>query len=463
MEYLPRYSRSYSYARLLELPDDLFVVFKFSDIQFQRFILYNVAAVAGLAVAGIRERGSAATMLAGGFVACHTLAFKQTVCVGVTILVVMLVAVDPPGSRLLKLELVFGFLLVLYVVFLICHLFLPRKLADELFSGAHEQRTLLIGPVEKARKIAKWIEETAAFGFGMRGSVADDEGEESRVLHVTHVSDVAMLERMIKEEGIKHIILLGFPTDKEALNSVIQTANKSGVCLDIVNDLSETLGHDITFFNLHNRNFITLRPEPLEDPLSRILKRAIDVVVSLPILIFILPPLSILVKIFQAIESPGPLFSRETRSGQGNRPFRSFNFRTLRMAHGASAGQAAKNDERMYPMGRFLRRAGLDEMPQFLNVFLGHMSVVGPRPNTIVHNRRFSEIMNTYNVRTFAKPGVTGLAQISGYCGEAKNDQDVVESAKLDIRYIENWSMPLDFWIICNALCQLIRPPKTAR
>jgi lipopolysaccharide/colanic/teichoic acid biosynthesis glycosyltransferase len=205
-----------------------------------------------------------------------------------------------------------------------------------------------------------------------------------------------------------------------------------------------------------------LRPEPLEDPLSRILKRAIDVVVSLPILIFILPPLAILVKIFQAIESPGPLFSRETRSGQGNRPFRSFNFRTLRMAHGASAGQTAKNDERMYPMGRFLRRAGLDEMPRFLNVFLGHMSVVGPRPNTIVHNRRFSEIMNTYNVRTFAKPGVTGLAQVSGYCGEANDDQDVVESAKLDIRYIENWSLPLDFWIICNALCQFISP-KTAR
>ena len=182
---------------------------------------------------------------------CHTLAFKQTVCVGVTILVVMLAAVDPPGSGLLKLTPLFGFLLVLYVVFLICHLFLPRKLADQLFSGAHEQRTLLIGPVDKARDIARWIEETAAFGFGMRGSVADDEGEESRVLHVTHVSDVAMLERTIKDEGIKHIILLGFPTDKEALNLVIQTANKSGVCLDIVNDLSETLGHDITFFNLH--------------------------------------------------------------------------------------------------------------------------------------------------------------------------------------------------------------------
>ena len=104
-------------------------------------------------------------MLAGGFVDSHTLAFKQTVYVGVTMLVVMLAAVDPPGSRPLKLTLLFGFLLALYVVFLICHLFLLRKLADHLFSEAHEQRTLLIGPVEKARDIARWIEETAAFGF----------------------------------------------------------------------------------------------------------------------------------------------------------------------------------------------------------------------------------------------------------------------------------------------------------
>ncbi len=126
------------------------------------------------------------------------------------------------------------------------------------------------------------------------------------------------------------------------------------------------------------------------------------------------------------------------------------------MARGDSAGQAA-NDERMYPMGHFLREAGLDEMPQFLNVFLGSMSVVGPRPHKIIHNRRFSVVMHDYDMRTFAKPGVTGLAQISGFRGEAKD-----ESAKLDIQYIENWSLPLDLWIICKAMCQFIKPPKSA-
>ena len=402
-------------------------------------------------------------MLAGGFVDSHTLALKQTSYVGVTILVVMLAAVDPPGSRLLKVALVIGFLLSIYVVFLICHLFLPRKLADQLFSEAHEQRTLLIGPVEKARDIAKWIEETAAFGFGMRGSVTDDDGEESRVLHVARVSDVAMLDRIIRHEGIKQILLLEIPLDQEGLDLVVGAANKVGVRLLVLNNLPEIFKHDITFFNLHNRNFISLRPEPLEDPVSRILKRTIDLVVSLPVVIFVLPPLSILVKLFQAIQSPGPLFYRQTRAGLAMRPFRIFKLRTMRVDKGdAASKQATAGDPRIYPMGRLLRKTSLDEMPQFLNVFLGHMSLVGPRPHMIIHNRRFSEIMEKYHVRTFAKPGITGLAQMSGYRGEAKDDKDVVERAKLDIKYIENWSLPLDFWIIFKTMLQVVKPPKTA-
>ena len=161
---------------------------------------------------------------------------------GVTILIVLVAAMDPMGSRTLKFSLLFGFLLVLYGVFLLCHLFLPKKLADQLFSSEeHEQRTLLIGPVDKAREMAKWIEETAAFGFGMRGSVTDEEGEESRILHVTRVSDVAMLERIIRNEGIKQILLLEIPLDPEALSLVVNVANKAGVRLLIAANLNEIL------------------------------------------------------------------------------------------------------------------------------------------------------------------------------------------------------------------------------
>jgi lipopolysaccharide/colanic/teichoic acid biosynthesis glycosyltransferase len=169
------------------------------------------------------------------------------------------------------------------------------------------------------------------------------------------------------------------------------------------------------------------------------------------------------VKIFQSIQSPGPLFYRQTRAGLGNRPFRIFKFRTMRVDQGdAASKQATAGDPRIYPMGRLLRKTSLDEMAQFLNVFFGDMSLVGPRPHMIIHNRRFKKIMDQYHVRTFAKPGITGLAQMSGYRGEAKNDEDIEGRAKKDIEYIENWSLAGDFEIIFGTLRQVVKPPKTA-
>jgi exopolysaccharide biosynthesis polyprenyl glycosylphosphotransferase len=430
---------------------------------YQRFILYNLAAVVGLVIAAIRGRSNAAaTLLAGGFVNYHTLALKQTAYIGVVLLLTMALGMEPE-FRHMRIAVLFAFLGSVYVVFLLCHFFIPSRLADQLFSEEHEQRTLLVGPVEKARAINKWILETAAFGFGLRGKPTDDDSEEGRVLHVTRVSDVTMLQRIIRHEGIRQILLLELPLDQEGLNLVVDAANKAGVRLLVLNNLPEIFRHDISLFNLHGRDFISLRDEPLEDPVNRILKRTMDFLMSLPVVLFILPPLCLVVKIFQRIQSPGPLFYRQTRAGLNNLPFRIFKFRTMRSDKGDDASkQATAGDPRIYPMGRILRKTSLDEIPQFLNVFLGHMSVVGPRPHMIIHNRRFSEIMEAYHVRTFAKPGITGLAQMSGYRGEAKNDQDVVERAQLDIKYIESWSLPLDFWIIFNTMYQVIRPPKTA-
>jgi lipopolysaccharide/colanic/teichoic acid biosynthesis glycosyltransferase len=428
---------------------------------YQQFILYNAAGVLGLVIAAMRGRTAAATLLAGGFVESHTLALKQTVYVGVTMLVMLLADMDATEPHVLKLTLLFGFLLILYGVFVICHLLLPKRLAEALLSSEeHEQRTLLIGPIEKARSFSGWIEKTAALGFGVTGSVrSDDEDEESRILHVTHVSDGAMLERIIMNEGIRQVVLLEIPSDREALALLLDTANKTGVRVLVLNNLSEIFNHDIILFNLQNQAFIGLRDEPLQDLVSRILKREMDLIVSLSVLIFVLPFACLVVKIFQAVQSPGPLFYRETRSGLAKRPFRIFKFRTMHINKGDAFSAQATRDSRIYPFGRILRKRYLDKIPMFLNVFFGHMSVVGPAPQAIIKNRRFSEIINQYHIRAWAKPGVTGLAQSSGYRGDPQDENDVVEAAKLDIQYIENWSLPLDFWIMWKALLQIVKPP----
>jgi exopolysaccharide biosynthesis polyprenyl glycosylphosphotransferase len=446
-----------------------------------QYLLYYVGAVVGLIIAAaIHNRSNAATLLAGGFVNYHTLALKQTGYIGVVLLLMVALGMElglrgpapspsaPPGTEPLTAILenlihFFGFLGSVYVVFLICHFLIPGRLADQLFSDQHEQRTLLVGPVDKAREINKWILETAAFGFGLRGRPTEGGDEEGRVLHVTRVSDVSMLQRIIRHQGIRQILLLELPREQEGLKLVIDAANQAGVRLLVLNNLPEIFSHPISLFKLHDKDFISLRDEPLEDPVNRIIKRTVDLAMSLPVVLFVLPPLCLVVKIFQGIQSPGPLFYRQTRAGLNNLPFRIFKFRTMRIDKGdAASKQATAGDPRIYPIGRILRKTSLDEIPQFLNVLRGHMSVVGPRPHMIIHNRRFSEVMETYHVRTFAKPGITGLAQMSGHRGEAKDDQDIVERAKLDIKYVENWSLALDFWIIFSTMYQVFKPPETA-
>jgi putative colanic acid biosynthesis UDP-glucose lipid carrier transferase len=438
------------------------VVYKEITGGYQRFILYNAAGVLGLGIAAIRGRSAAATLLAAGFLESHTLALKQTVFAGAAMLIVLLADMDATMPRQLSISLLFGFLLVLYIVFLNCHLLVPKQLAQKCFSTEeYEQRTLLIGPIDKARNIAKWIEETAAFGFGMTGTVrSEDEDEEPRILHLTHVSDGAMLERIIMNEGINQVLLLAIPPDREELRVVLDVTDKTGVRALVLNNLSEIFNHDIGLFKLQNQAFISLRDEPLQDLVSRILKRTMDLIVSLWVLIFVLPFACLVVKMFQAIQSPGPLFHQETRSGLAKRPFRIFKFRTMHINKAdTSPEKAMASDARTYPIGRILRKRGLDKIPLFLNVFFGDMSVVGPAPRSIIKNRRFSEIINQYHIRAWAKPGVTGLAQSSGFCGDPKDDDEVVESAKLDIKYIENWSLPFDLWIMWSALFQVVKPP----
>ncbi len=290
------------------------------------FILYNVAAVVGLIIAAVRGRSDAATLLAGGFVNYHQLALRQTVYAGVVLLLTLTFEMEPE-TRHMPIALLFVFLGSVYVVFLICHFLIPRRLADQLFSAEHEQRTLLVGAADKAREFNRWILETKAFGFGLRGKSSEGDEEEGPLLHVARVSGSAMLQRIIRHEGIRQIILLEFPTDPGGLDQIADVARQAGVRLLIMENLADVCGHDVSFFRIHGKNFVSLTDEPLEDPVNRMMKRAVDMLISLPIVLCILPPLCLVVKILQSIQSPGPLFSRETRGGLKNLPFRSFNFR----------------------------------------------------------------------------------------------------------------------------------------
>ncbi|NDF00523.1 MAG: hypothetical protein EB034_19980, partial [Verrucomicrobia bacterium] len=202
--------------------------------------------------------------------------------------------------------------------------------------------------------------------------------------------------------------------------------------------------------------------EPLENPLNRLLKRALDLVIAAPVTLLVLPVVHVLVWVIQRRQSPGPVYFAQTRAGLKNRPFTIYKYRTMRVDNPDEARQATAHDTRIFPAGRWLRRMSLDELPQFYNVLRGDMSVIGPRPHMIEHNHLFAQAMKNYQVRTIAKPGITGLAQVRGLRGETANEHDIVARVSADVEYLEHWSFTGDCLIVVRTALHVLCPPSKA-
>ena len=207
---------------------------------------------------------------------------------------------------------------------------------------------------------------------------------------------------------------------------------------------------------------LSLRDIPLHNPINAFLKRSFDVVFSLLVIVGVLLWLTPLLAILIWMESRGPLFFAQKRSGLDNKEFYCYKFRSMAMNRDADSRQAEKDDMRVTKIGRFIRSTSIDELPQFYNVLFGDMSVVGPRPHMLKHTDEYSEKVDKYMVRHFVKPGITGLAQVRGYRGEIEADSDIQGRIKFDIFYIENWSFLLDLKIIIQTVLNMFKGEEKA-
>lgn len=202
----------------------------------------------------------------------------------------------------------------------------------------------------------------------------------------------------------------------------------------------------------------------LNDGFNHIIKRTFDIVFSLFVIIFIFSWLSVILFILIKIESKGPLFYRHKRNGINYKEFNCYKYRSLTTTSEVKGTYVTQDDRRVTKIGSFLRKTSLDELPQFINVLLGDMSVVGPRPHMLSYTDEYSKVIDKFNFiyRHHVKPGITGLAQIKGYRGEIENNTDIINRVKYDIFYIENWSLLLDFKIIIKTLINLLKGEKKA-
>jgi putative colanic acid biosynthesis UDP-glucose lipid carrier transferase len=209
----------------------------------------------------------------------------------------------------------------------------------------------------------------------------------------------------------------------------------------------ESIGLKFQREYINDIEVFTTHESPLQNPMNKMVKRCMDIALSIVFLIptaIIFPFVYVIIK----IQSPGPLFFRQERTGLDGKNFKMVKFRSMHVNKDADKIQATKDDPRKYPFGNFMRKANIDELPQFWNVLMGDMSIVGPRPHMLAHTQMYSELIDKYMVRHFVKPGITGWAQVTGFRGETKELWQMEGRVQRDIWYIENWTVWLDIRII---------------
>ena len=425
-----------------------------AELTWRRYSIYCGMLVLGMFLESLTRDGSKNYFLQNELLRQHRLSLRQTIASTGALVLYLIAAKDAFISRIFF----FNFVPWLYVALLFSHYYLPSVLARSIFK--HDEKTLLVGSTQRAAQLRDWLRRKDKIGLRTVGLISDERIDPSEE-GIPVLGSPDQLVKIIREHGITQIILLEFPLT-ETNQNIIRVCDQLGIRLLIVSDLEEKLRHSVTHFEDDGFRFIGLREEPLENPLNRFFKRAIDLTIALPVVLFIFPILVVFVWVAQRFQSPGPLFHAQTRAGMQNRQFLIYKFRTMRPDHHELARQAQDQDERVYPLGKWFRKLSIDEVPQFWNVLRGDMSIVGPRPHLIEHNNQFSRLMENYHVRAFVKPGITGLAQVRGFRGEARNNSDIENRVACDIEYLENWHLSLECGIILRTFVQLIMPPRTA-
>ncbi len=420
------------------------------------YLGYYAAIVVGLQISFSSAKNYDVFSVSSGIVESHRFVWPHMVfAIAITGMFVALTR-DATMSRFF----LFTFLPGAYVAMVVFSRYFALAILKK-FVARRGGKMLLVGEPASLEKVQSLLEKAKLFGIEPAGLLT--EAEANRIpCGIPKLGGIEDFEKHIQSRAFSNVLILGSPRDRRVLATWMRAAESGGCRLSLVNDLDEFLQRRVSYFRCDNIDLIELREEPLQNPVNRALKRLLDIAVSLPVVCLVLPPLALAVWTVQRTQAPGALFFRQTRSGMNNQPFTILKFRTMYADRCDSSEQATLGDARIFPAGRILRKFSLDEFPQFLNVLMGQMSLVGPRPHMPEHDRLFGETLASYPVRGFVKPGLTGLAQTHGFRGEAVTREDIVRRVECDIEYIETWSFMLDLALLWRTAAQLVRPPKTA-
>lgn len=326
--------------------------------------------------------------------------------------------------------------------------------------GANTYAILMVGSADNLFSVYKTlVEDREEKGYMLLGFFADfPERLPEGALWLGKVEDsYAYIDD--NHLTIKELFCsLNPATDPERVNQLVSHCEKTLVRFNYVPDMKGYPKRKLTFNQVGNVNVISLYDEPLNEPWARFVKRFFDIALSALFLCTLFPFIWLFCAVGIKLSSPrGGIFFRQKRTGYEGKEFWCLKFRSMHPSADADTKQAVKGDSRVFPFGEFLRKSSLDELPQFINVLKGDMSIIGPRPHMVHHTDVYSGLIGDYMVRHYAKPGITGWAQINGCRGETKELSQMKERIEKDIYYIEHWSVELDIYIFLVTFWQIIR------
>jgi putative colanic acid biosynthesis UDP-glucose lipid carrier transferase len=343
-----------------------------------------------------------------------------------------------------SVALILGFKLFIY--------FFLRKY--RIIFGGNFRRVILIGKDKSTKPLQYFFEENQDYGYKLI-KVFDLENHYKQELQQEFFS-------FILDNKIDEIYCSMADLSSKQVEDFIFFADNNLKTLKFIPDQKQLLSLNTVFEYYDYIPIISQRTISLDQSFHKIIKRGFDIVFSIIIILGILSWLTPILAIIIRIDSKGPLFFIQKRNGLNNIEFNCFKFRSMEINEQADIEQASKNDSRITNVGKFIRKTSIDELPQFLNVLLGDMAVVGPRPHMVSHTNMYAERIDKFMVRHFIKPGITGLAQTKGFRGEVETDKDIINRVRYDIFYIEKWSLLLDIKIIFNTVYNTLKGDKKA-
>lgn len=319
---------------------------------------------------------------------------------------------------------------------------------------------VVVGYTPSGKRLHKYFKENGAYNYNFLGFFDDTAVDYDQDMQLGGLNDI---QNFCIRENVDEIYY-ALPNHAPLVNRLAKFADENYMYFGLVQDVGGLSNQkiDTHLYDDGKIPIVTPRRDPLRFFFNQQVKRVFDIIFSSLVIIFLFPLIVPVVALLIKLDSKGPVFFKQLRSGKNGKPFWCYKFRTMTVNSEADSKQATKNDARVTKVGRILRKTSLDEFPQFYNVLIGEMSVVGPRPHMLKHTEEYSAIINNFNVRHFINSGITGYAQVNGYRGETKDNDQMEKRVLYDNWYLENWSLTLDIKIIIKTVINAFRGEKNA-